>query len=110
MTNDPVPRISDEVFRHLVNLAQLELDDEAADYLKAQLNAQLDVIRQLDAIEVDESVPISSHGVPYAPDDRGPLRADEVNVSRLSDEILANAPETEGRYIVVPDIPHEDLE
>lgn len=109
MINEAVPQLTDEIFRHLVDLAQLELDSETASYLKEQLNAQLDVIRQLDDIEVGEDIPASSHGVPYSPLNRGPDRADQVQPSGLADEILENAPETEGRYVVVPDIPHEEL-
>lgn len=109
MINEAVPQLTDEIFRHLVDLAQLELDSETASYLKEQLNAQLDVIRQLDDIEVGEDIPASSHGVPYSPLNRGPDRADQVQPSGLADEILENAPETEGRYVAVPDIPHEEL-
>lgn len=109
MAEDDVPRITEQVFQHLVELAQLDLDQAQAEYLRAQLNAQLDVIRQLDEIEVGDDIPASSHGVPYSPLDRGPERADQVQPSNLADEILENAPETEGRYIVVPDIPHEEL-
>lgn len=109
MINEAVPQLTDEIFRHLVDLAQLELDSETASYLKEQLNAQLDVIRQLDDIEVGEDIPASSHGVPYSPLNRGPDRADQVQPSGLADEILENAPETEGRYVAFPDIPHEEL-
>lgn len=109
MTDEPAPTITEEVFRHLVELAQLELDEDQAEYLLSELNAQLAAIRQLDAIDVDGSVPISSHGVPYESADCMDTRLDEVVPSGLSDAILEIAPETDGRYFVVPDIPHEDL-
>lgn len=101
--------ITPEVFAHLVELAQFELDEEEAKYLRRELNGQLRAIRQLSAIEVDEDVPITSHGVPYASALRPPLRGDEPRPSELADDILAGAPETDDRYLVVPDIPHEEL-
>lgn len=103
-------RITPEVFQHLVQLAQFELDGEEGEYLRQQLNDQLKSIRQLEAIEVDEATPITSHGVPYTPDLRPLIRKDVVGSSDLADEILDGAPEREDRYFVVPDIPHEELE
>jgi Asp-tRNA(Asn)/Glu-tRNA(Gln) amidotransferase C subunit len=38
------------------------------------------------------------------------LRSDQSETCPLADDILAQAPEVDERYIVVPDIPHEELE
>jgi aspartyl-tRNA(Asn)/glutamyl-tRNA(Gln) amidotransferase subunit C len=102
--------ITQEIFDHLVGLAELDLTPQEADYLRRELNGQLKSIRALEAIEVDARVPITSHGVPYTPDTRPPLREDRITPSGESDAILAQAPEREDRYIVVPDIPVEELE
>lgn len=102
--------ISVEVFEHLVELAAFHLDDEEKDYLRKELNAQLKAIRELEALEVGDIVPITSHGVPYSETSSAPLREDVVEASPQADDIVAGAPETELRYIVVPDIPHEELE
>ncbi len=102
--------ISREVFDHLVELAALELAPNEGDYLRRELNSQLKAIRELEAIEVDRSTPITSHGVPYTPEISPPLRPDEIRPCAEADEILGQAPEVDGRYIVVPDIPHTDLE
>jgi aspartyl-tRNA(Asn)/glutamyl-tRNA(Gln) amidotransferase subunit C len=112
---DPVPSdrqdaISSEVFDHLVSLAQFELSPEEAEYLRRELNGQMEAIRQLGAIELDHDIPIASHGVSYDDEIRHPIREDEIEASTLADAIVAGAPETEDRYIVVPDIPHEELE
>jgi aspartyl/glutamyl-tRNA(Asn/Gln) amidotransferase C subunit len=103
-------RITVEIFQHLVRLAQFDLTTEQGEYLRRQLNDQLKSIRQLEAIEVDEDTPITSHGVPYAPDILPSIRPDTIKGSGLADEILEGAPEKEDRYFVVPDIPHEELE
>lgn len=102
--------ITRELFDHLVELAALELKPEEAEYLHIELNKQLKVIEELAAISVDDSTPLASHGVPYAAAIRPPLRADEIASSGIAAEILAQTPETEADYIVVPEIPHETLE
>jgi aspartyl/glutamyl-tRNA(Asn/Gln) amidotransferase C subunit len=106
---EPEP-ITQAIFDHLVELAALELAPEEGDYLRRELNSQLKSIRELEAIEVDPGTPITSHGVPYTPEISPPLRPDEPRPCAEADEILAQAPEADGRYIVVPDIPHTDLE
>ncbi len=102
--------ISRELFDHLVELAALELNPDEADYLHQELNKQLKVIEELAAIPLEESTPLASHGVPYAPAIRPLLRRDEIAASGISQDILAQTPETEADYIVVPEIPHETLE
>lgn len=102
--------ITQEIFEHLVRLAQFELDEGEAKYLREQLNVQLKSIRQLEAIELEEGTPITSHGVPYGPDIRPDTRPDLIESSGLADDILEQGPEREDRYFVVPDIPHEELE
>jgi aspartyl/glutamyl-tRNA(Asn/Gln) amidotransferase C subunit len=102
--------ISAEIFDHLVELAALYLESDEKDYLRRELNAQLKAIRELEALEVDEQIPITSHGVPYTQSNSAPLRDDSVEIAPEADDIVAGAPETDLRYIVVPDIPHEELE
>ncbi len=102
--------ISSELFRHLVELAALELSPEEAEYLRRELNNQLTAIHELEAIPLDPETPPASHGVPYPPEIVPPIRPDEWQSYPDPDGILAQAPEREERYIVVPDIPHTDLE
>lgn len=103
-------RITLEIFNHLVELAALELSGDEAEYLRRELNGQLNAIHELENIDVDESLPITSHGVPYAGGLAPVLRDDLATPGNLADDILGQAPEVEGRYVVVPDIPHRELE
>jgi aspartyl-tRNA(Asn)/glutamyl-tRNA(Gln) amidotransferase subunit C len=103
-------RITPEIFNHLVELAALELSPGEAEYLRRELNGQLNAIHELESIEVEESLPITSHGVPYRGGLAPALREDMSSPGELADDILAQAPELEGRYVVVPDIPHRELE
>jgi aspartyl-tRNA(Asn)/glutamyl-tRNA(Gln) amidotransferase subunit C len=102
--------ITQEIFDHLVGLAALELEDDEAEYLRAELNKQLKAIRELEAIELQDGLPITSHGVPYTPRISSPLREDVVEDCPEAEDILAQAPEADGRYFVVPDVPHTELE
>ena len=102
--------ITPEIFDHLVRLAALELNPEEAEYLRRELNGQLRAVQELEAIEVGPEIPITSHGVPYTPASSPALRTDEARLCPEADAILAQAPQVDGRYIVVPDIPHTELE
>ena len=59
--------ITREIFEHLVELAALELTPEEAEYIRQQLNNQLKVIHELEAIPLDSTANVTSHGVPYTP-------------------------------------------
>jgi aspartyl/glutamyl-tRNA(Asn/Gln) amidotransferase C subunit len=108
--NEPQELITPEIFAHLVQLAALELTPEEAEYLRKELNAQMSAIRELEAIRVDPRIPITSHGVPYTPEITPALRDDLIESCPEGEDILAGAPEVQERYIIVPDIPHEELE
>lgn len=103
-------RISPEIFDHLVELAALELGPDEAEYLRRELNGQLNAIHALENIDVEDSLAITSHGVPYGGGLAPALREDVATPGTLADDILEQAPQLEGRYVVVPDIPHRELE
>jgi aspartyl-tRNA(Asn)/glutamyl-tRNA(Gln) amidotransferase subunit C len=102
--------ISPQIFEHLVQLAALELGAEEAEYLRRQLNNQLGAIHELEAIPLDPDLAITSHGIPYTPQISPAPRADEWRPFAHPEDILSQAPQFEDGYIVVPDIPHEELE
>jgi aspartyl/glutamyl-tRNA(Asn/Gln) amidotransferase C subunit len=102
--------ITPDLFEHLVQLAALELDPSEADYLRKELNNQLKAIHELEAIPLEKNTPLASHGVPYTPQISPAMRTDEWIPYDDPDGILEEAPETEDGYILVPDIPHTDLE
>jgi aspartyl-tRNA(Asn)/glutamyl-tRNA(Gln) amidotransferase subunit C len=104
-------QITAELFDHLVGLAALELSPEEAEYLRRQLNNQLKAIHELEAIPLAADTPVTSHGVPYTPEIIPPIREDQfTDDEKPVEAILAQAPETDERYIVVPDIPHTELQ
>jgi aspartyl-tRNA(Asn)/glutamyl-tRNA(Gln) amidotransferase subunit C len=101
--------ITPELFKHLVELAALELDAEEGEYLRKQLNNQLKAIHELGSIPLDPATPLASHGVTYSEAASPNLRADEWRAFPDPKKILAQAPETDDGYIIVPEIPHTDL-
>lgn len=102
--------ITQEMFAHLVNLAALQLDAEEAEYLRQQLNNQLKAIHELEAIPLEENIAITSHGVPYTPATSPNPRDDTWRPYPNPEDILGQSPQAEDGYIVVPDIPHTNLE
>jgi aspartyl/glutamyl-tRNA(Asn/Gln) amidotransferase C subunit len=103
-------QISPEMFDHLVDLAALEMTPDQADYVRRQLNNQLRSIRELEAIPMEDDVPISSHGVPYTPQTSQPLRDDVWLPYEDPTAIIQQAPESADRFISVPDIHHTELD
>ena len=100
--------IDEVLFAHLVQLAALELDPKEALYLRQQLNQQLNVIHEMDAIEVAEDVEASAHGVPYGPNNSAPLRDDDLQI-RPKLDLNQIAPQFRDDYIIVPETPHTKL-
>jgi aspartyl-tRNA(Asn)/glutamyl-tRNA(Gln) amidotransferase subunit C len=102
--------ITPELFEHLVELAAFVFDPKEAEYLRSELNKQLRVIHQLEAVPLNPDVPLASHGVPYTPVTSPRLREDVLEPCDNPEEIIEQAPQVEGGYIVVPDIPHTELD
>lgn len=101
--------ITPDIFNHLVKLAALELSDQEAEYLRTELNHQLNAVHELESIPLAEDTPPASHGVPYTVQISQPIRQDAWSRYAQPEKILAQAPETEDGYIIVPDIQHMEL-
>lgn len=102
--------ITKELFEHLVQLAALDLTPDEAQYLRQELNNQLKAIDELEAIPLDGSIPITSHGVPYTSQITPAMRKDDWIACPNPEDIVDQAPHAEDGYVVVPDIPHEELD
>jgi aspartyl-tRNA(Asn)/glutamyl-tRNA(Gln) amidotransferase subunit C len=102
--------ITSETFNHLVDLAALELDTTQAEYLRRELNNQLNSIKELTAIPLDANLSPTIHGVTCDPQTTPPLREDEWKPFENPQAIINQAPQVTENYIIVPDIPHKTLE
>ncbi len=103
-------KINAETFEHLVELAALALSEDEAVYLRRELNNQLDAIDELAAIPLDEDLALTAHGVPYTADISPAMRTDDWQPTPNPEKIVEQAPQTNSGFIVVPDIPHTDLD
>jgi len=101
--------ITSKMFDHIVELAALALGSEEAEYLRKQLNQQLNAIDELMAIPLDDSIEPATRGVEYAITNRHGLREDKAVGCENPEDILSQAPQTQDHYFVVPDIPQEKL-
>lgn len=81
----------------MAGLARLELSDEELETYRAQLDAVLGYMEELDAIDVTDVEP-THHAVDLVT----PLREDEVAPPLPRDEVLAQAPRAEDGGFAVP--------
>lgn len=102
--------ITRETFAHLVKLAELELNPQDAEYLYQELNNQVSAIEQLQAIPLEDDIPVSLHGVAFPPESSQPLREDVWQPFADAPLILSQVPELVDDQIAVPEIPHKTLE
>jgi len=81
------------------SLAQLELTDEEADTLSAAVEEMLEYFSVMGTIDVDALEP-TTHALIAS----NRVREDKVAEDNLSDRLVENAPETEDRFIVIPNV------
>lgn len=88
--------LTDEQVEHVAMLARLGLSDDERDLMREQLSSILGHIDQLRAVDTSD-VPPTAQVIPIIP----ALRDDVVVPSLTVDQVLANAPRTEGGFIKV---------
>ena len=101
--------ISKEIFETLTKTAAIALSNDEAERLREEMNRQMDVIRQLEAIPVDETIEPVIHGNPYPAEIRCDPRADVPMPFDDAAEILIQAPLSKDGYFVSPDVPHQRI-
>jgi aspartyl-tRNA(Asn)/glutamyl-tRNA(Gln) amidotransferase subunit C len=92
-------RITREDVAHVADLARLALSEEELDRFTDQLAAVLDHARDVEALDT-AGVPPTAHPLPL----RNVLRDDEVQPSLDRDEVLAQAPASDGGRFAVPPV------
>ena len=89
--------VDTETVRRIAHLARIAVTDEEAGRLVGELNTILDFVAQLDEVETGRIEPMTSvidHAIK--------LRDDRVSDGGYQSDILANAPQSEDGYFVVP--------
>jgi len=87
-----------EVFR-IGQLARLELDQETQELFARQLTDILDYMETLNELDTSDVAPLYS---PVSHD--APLREDEPRVLNDREELLGNAPQSDGQFFLVPKV------
>ena len=102
--------IDRQTFNHLVDLAAFELRTEEADYLFREMNKQINIIREMAAVPIDEDIILTTHGITYTPEISPDIRPDQCQPSDKAANILHQVPQSRDGYIIVPETPHTELE
>jgi aspartyl-tRNA(Asn)/glutamyl-tRNA(Gln) amidotransferase subunit C len=87
------------VVKRVARLARIAVTDEDAESLRADLNAILGFVEQLNEVDVSGVEPMTSVQ-PMAMK----KRADEVTDGFYPEKIVANAPVSENNFFVVPKV------
>lgn len=88
-----------ETVKRVAKLARIAVDDADAERMTGELNAILGFVEQLNEVDVEGVEPMTSV-IPLAMK----KRADEVTEGERADDIVANAPETDENFFLVPKV------
>ena len=91
--------VDSETVRRVAHLARVAVAEDEIEGLGRELNAMLAFVEQLADIDVTGVEPMTSV-TPMAMK----MRQDEVNDGGIADAVLANAPEREDHFFVVPKV------
>jgi aspartyl-tRNA(Asn)/glutamyl-tRNA(Gln) amidotransferase subunit C len=83
--------------RRIAHLARIAVTDAEVPNLQSELNAILAFVAQLEEVNIDGVEPMTS----VTPMEMK-KRQDVVNDGEIPDDIVANAPATEGHFFLVP--------
>jgi aspartyl-tRNA(Asn)/glutamyl-tRNA(Gln) amidotransferase subunit C len=85
--------------RRIAHLARIAVAESEVQHLQGELNAILAFVEQLDEVDVDGVEPMTS----VMPMEMK-KRPDVVNDGEIADEVVANAPETQDHFFLVPKV------
>ncbi|MDE1566647.1 Asp-tRNA(Asn)/Glu-tRNA(Gln) amidotransferase subunit GatC [Aquabacter sp. P-9] len=85
--------------RRVAHLARIAVREEELSALQGELNAILQFVEQLSALDVSGVEPMTG----VVPQNL-PMREDVVSDGHYPEKILANAPEAEGGFFTVPKV------
>ncbi|MFP4474394.1 MAG: Asp-tRNA(Asn)/Glu-tRNA(Gln) amidotransferase subunit GatC [Desulfatibacillaceae bacterium] len=92
-------KITPEQVQHVARLARLDVDDDEVETFSRQLSAILDYVDALGQVDTEGVTP-TSHAISLT----NAFREDRVVESFAPEDILENAPESEGTEFIVPKI------
>jgi aspartyl-tRNA(Asn)/glutamyl-tRNA(Gln) amidotransferase subunit C len=91
--------VDSDTVRRVAHLARMAVAEDEIEDLRRELNAMLAFVDELADIDVTGIEPMTSV-TPMAMK----MREDEVNDGNIADDVLANAPEREDHFFIVPKV------
>jgi aspartyl-tRNA(Asn)/glutamyl-tRNA(Gln) amidotransferase subunit C len=88
-----------DTVRRIAHLARIAVAEDEVEHLQGELNAILAFVEQLGEVNVEGVEPMTS----VTPMEMK-QRKDEVTDGGIADDIVRNAPATEGHYFLVPKV------
>ena len=85
--------------RRIAQLARIAVRDDEIQHLEGELNAMLAFVEQLSEVNIDGVEPMTS----VMPMEMK-KRTDVVTDGNIADDIVKNAPATEGHFFLVPKV------
>jgi aspartyl-tRNA(Asn)/glutamyl-tRNA(Gln) amidotransferase subunit C len=85
--------------RRIAHLARIAVRDDEVPHLQGELNAMLAFVEQLSEVDIEGVEPMTS----VTPMEMK-KRADVVTERNIVDDVLKNAPASEGHYFLVPKV------
>ena len=95
-------KIDIEQVKQVARLSRLDLTEAEISQFTSQLGAILEYVKKLDQLDTSKVEPLA-HCLPI----NNCLRKDEVKPSLGTDKTIANAPESDGQFFMVPKILEE---
>ncbi len=92
-------KVDEATVRHIARLARIRVSDAEAKRLEGELTGILQWVEQLDEVDTDGVEPMTS-----VVSVEMTMRDDAVTDGGYPDDIVANAPEREGAFFVVPKV------
>ncbi len=89
-----------ETVRRIAQLARIRVDEDELEPLAAELSAILQWVEQLAEVDTTDVPPMTS----VEDDMPMTMRPDKVTEGFCPEDILANAPQREGNFFVVPKV------
>jgi len=88
-----------DTVRRIAHLARIAVKEEEVEHLKGELNAMLAFVEQLSEVDVEGVEPMTSV-TPMAMKQRG----DVVTDGNDAEAVLANAPQSDDHFYLVPKV------
>ena len=92
-------QVDEATVRRIARLARIKVTDEEAKALEKELSGILDWVKQLDEVDVGNVEPMT-RVIPMTLR----KREDKVTDGEIPEQVLANAPQREGDFFVVPKV------